>query len=100
MNSSYIIRKPQITEKSHAAVGDNWYTFVVDASTNKHQIKEVVEAQYKVEVIAVRTMTSPVKTKKTGRRRLKKTLTKSKKAMIQLKKGQSIHLFESVEKTS
>ena len=97
MNQAQIIRKPQITEKAHIATSDNWYTFVVNPKANKHQIKYVIENQYNVEVVAVRTLTSPVKTKRTGKKRLIRNITATKKTMVQLKKGQSIHLFESPE---
>jgi large subunit ribosomal protein L23 len=70
------------------------YAFEVDAEANKHQIKEAVEKAFKVRVMAVNVMTVPGKTKRVGRRMV---LTPShKKAIVTLKPGDKIELFEGV----
>ena len=61
---------------------------------NKHQIKQAVEKVFKVRVMAVNVMTVPGKTKRVGRRMV---LTPShKKAIVTLKSGDKIELFEGV----
>lgn len=91
----HILKKPIITEKSIqlASIG-NVYTFEVDKLANKQQIKQAIEELYAVEVIGVNTTLRNATTKKTGKRRLKKKIARVKKAMVALKKDQSIDLFD------
>jgi large subunit ribosomal protein L23 len=70
------------------------YVFEVAEEANKHQIKQAVEKVFKVKVTAVNVMTVPGKTKRVGRRMV---LTPShKKAIVTLKSGDKIELFEGV----
>jgi large subunit ribosomal protein L23 len=72
--------RPVITEKSMEATTQTRYTFKVNRSLRKNQIRKIVEEKYKVNVVAVRTMNI----KKKGQ---------WKKAMVELKKGQKIEGF-------
>jgi len=70
------------------------YAFEVAEEANKHQIKQAVEKAFRVKVMAVNVMTVPGKTKRVGRRMV---LTPShKKAIVTLKAGDKIELFEGV----
>jgi len=70
------------------------YVFEIDAGANKHQVKEAVEKAFKVKVTAVNVMTVPGKMKRVGRRIV---LTPShKKAIVTLKAGDKIELFEGI----
>ncbi len=89
-----VLRRPLITEKNTMLQAQGKYAFEVDAEANKHQIKEAVEKAFKVKVLAVNVMTVPGKTKRVGRRMV---LTPShKKAIVTLKPGDKIELFEGV----
>ena len=56
MDSTYIIKKPLITEKSTFAMNeDNRYTFLVDRRATKDDIKDAVQELYKVRVTNVTT---------------------------------------------
>lgn len=56
MDPIYIIKRPLITEKSTWEAGSrNRYSFEVDASADKPQIKAAVEALYNVRVEKVST---------------------------------------------
>lgn len=91
----HLIRKPLITEKSlMQAQQENVYLFEVDPMANKHQIKNLIEKTYKVEVVSVRTVMQPVKNKRTGRRRVSTPTSPKKKAFVHLKAGQKIEIFE------
>lgn len=92
-----ILIKPLITEKAMLAAAEGIYTFQVDLSATKHQIKEVVESTFTVKVTKVTTTTTKPSMRKTGRRRLPTTTSKVKKARVWLKKGQTIDLFEFKE---
>jgi large subunit ribosomal protein L23 len=70
------------------------YAFEIAREANKPQIKQAVEKAFKVKVLAVNVMTVPGKTRRVGRRQV---LTQSwKKAIVTLKPGDKIELFEGV----
>jgi large subunit ribosomal protein L23 len=94
MNIYTLIKKPIITEKSLEASKNNRYTFEVDFNANKNQIKTVVQSLFKVDVIAVRTVTKQSIHKATGRKRLPSSTSKTKKAIVEIKPGQTIKAFE------
>ncbi|MCA9370240.1 MAG: 50S ribosomal protein L23 [Pseudomonadales bacterium] len=92
---STIIIKPVITEKTVSlAKQKNVYTFEVVKGANKYQVKEVIEKLYDVRVVGVRTIMVQAGTRKTGKRRLSSQTSVSKKALISLKKGDTIPLFD------
>jgi large subunit ribosomal protein L23 len=94
----YIVIKPVITEKSlRLANLDNTYTFVVQRTANKDQISEAVSKLFTVEVKGIRTITNQKGTKKTGKKRQSVTTGKVKKALVTLKDGHSIDLFDTSE---
>lgn len=86
------ITKPKITEKSINHVKNNIYSFYVDMNLGKNQIKEMIENLYEIEVGKIRIMTRVGKTRKAGRKQVKKTLPDRKIALIEVKKGK-IGLF-------
>ncbi|MBE9482121.1 MAG: 50S ribosomal protein L23 [Chloroflexi bacterium] len=89
-----VLRRPLITEKNTALQAQNKYAFEVAGEANKHQIKQAVEKAFKVKVTAVNVMTVPGKGRRIGRRQV---LTQSwKKAIVTLKAGDKIALFEGV----
>lgn len=94
MNLYEILRYPLITEKSTALQAQGKYVFKVAAGANKPQIKEAVEKAFKVEVISVNVMTVAGKRRKLGRREL--PAHPWKKAIVTLKPGDKIELFEGV----
>ena len=90
-----VILKPLITEKATAmADAENRYTFLVQLKANKNQIKQAVEEFYSVKVMNVKTSIRPGKSKRVGR--FTKKTSKSKKALVQLKKGNKIKVFDGV----
>jgi len=76
------------TEKGTQALPLNKYTFWVDKSANKLQIKKAIEKIYKVKVIKVNTAIVSGK-KKRVRYKIGKTAD-WKKALVTLKAGQQI----------
>jgi Ribosomal protein L23 len=67
MKSAYdIVRRPIITEKSMAAMGNRKYTFAVDIHADKTQIKDAVEKIFGVKVQDVCTMKILGKEKRVG----------------------------------
>lgn len=89
-----ILQKPIITERSLSQAKIGLYTFAVNLHTTKLKIKKEVEEQFKVNVESVRTITLKTKTKKVGKLFRTKEGKHWKKAIVKVKKGQKIPLFE------
>lgn len=89
-----VLRRPLVTEKHTVLQAQGKYAFEVAAEANKPQIKQAVEKAFKVEVTAVNVMTVPGKRRRLGRRQL--PAHPWKKAIVTLKEGDKIELFEGV----
>ncbi|EKD67563.1 MAG: 50S ribosomal protein L23 [uncultured bacterium] len=96
MNSPILIR-PYITEKTMQLAQTNWFSFVVALYANKAQIAGEVAKMYKVNVVNVRTSVVTGKMKRTGKRQRPIQKPTWKKAMVQLKAGQTIDAFQIQE---
>ena len=89
-----ILRKPIVSEKASDLQGANKFTFEVDRAANKHQIKIAVEEAFGVNVVNVNVLTLRRKRKKFGPRVSK--LSFWKKAIVTLKQGDTITMYEGV----
>lgn len=94
MSLYQILRRPIITEKSTALQVQGKYVFEVAVDANKPQIKQAVEKAFKVEVTAVNVMIVAGKRRRLGSRQLQ--AHPWKKAIVTLKTGDKIELFEGV----
>lgn len=90
-----MLLKPIFSEKSIALTGLNKYSFRVDPDMTKTQIKQAVKDLYKVDVISI--TTAKVKNRQIKSNKLGKYITKRgyKRAIVQIKSGQKISLFQS-----
>ena len=91
MLSNYrdIIKAPVITEKSTAIASDEKsYVFKVDPKANKTQIKQAIEKIFNVKVKSVNTVNVHPKKKRVGK--YTGMTSKYKKAIVTLKKGETI----------
>ena len=98
MDLKTIIKKPLITEKAMRMAQDNRYTFIVDLRANKGQIKEAVRKFLKVEPVKVWTMKVKGEERWSSGRRRKIKMANFKKAIVEIKKGQKLDFYESLEK--
>ncbi len=90
-----IIGRALTTERSVVLREDfNRYAFVVDESTNKLEIKRAVEELFKVKVESVSTQNVRGKIKSLGRFTGRRPSWK--KAVVKLKEGQVLPLFENL----
>lgn len=93
--NAYLIKKPVVTERSlDLAKRQHVYTFEVEMSAHKGQIKEAVEAVFGVKVLSVNTVVRHRIKKKTGRKRISIVQPKTKKAYVALAEGNHIDLFD------
>ncbi|MBD3166906.1 50S ribosomal protein L23 [bacterium] len=90
-----LLRRPLQTEKSVLQMEEqNTYVFEVAPHANKIEVKRAIEEIFDVEVIAVRTMKMKGKWKRLGRFVGRRPTWK--KALVTLKKGDTLELYENV----
>jgi large subunit ribosomal protein L23 len=89
-----IIKRPLVlTEKGNALrEAYNQYLFEVARTANKAQIRDAVETLFSVKVVKVHTMIVRGRMRRMGRGREK--TQNWKKAIVQLKSGETIDFFE------
>ena len=92
MEARDILIRPNVTEKSTALMEQGKYTFRVPLAATKIQIRQAVEQIFKVKVQAVNTMRYEGKLKRMGRTQGRRS--DWKKAVVTLKPGEAIELFE------
>ncbi len=94
-----ILKRPIVSEKSVGLTKAGWYTFLVNAKATKHVIAQAVEKQFGVKVVDIKTASIKAQNKlQRGNRRKYFSTGEAKKAMIRLKDGQKIGLFETEAK--
>jgi large subunit ribosomal protein L23 len=87
-----VLIEPWITEKTHAALGDNKYTFRISGHATKKQVKTAIENVYNVHIEKITTVNLMAKRKAYGR--YAGTKSAVNKATVTLKKGDKIELFK------
>ncbi len=96
MKSPYqIIDQPLVTEKSVSTAEQGKYTFRVFPDANKIEIAQAVEQIFNVKVDKVNTITVRGKKKRVGRHPEGRTAD-WKKAVVTLKPGQKLDIFEGM----
>jgi len=97
VNSSFsitnmnIIKYPLITDKATRLLEKNQYSFIVDPSSDKINIKKSIEYLFNVKVIKVNTCHLPKKQKRVGK--FLGWKSHYKKAIVTLAEGNTINLF-------
>jgi large subunit ribosomal protein L23 len=94
INVYEVLRRPLVTEKGTVLQDQNKYIFEVAKGANKPQVKQAVEKAFNVTVKSINIMTVVGKKKRYGR-----AITQRpdwKKAVVTLKEGDSIQVFEGI----
>ena len=96
MDPSQVIIRPVVSEKSYVLATADKYTFRVHPDAHKTQIKQAVEALFDdVKVLEVRTSKVPSKPKRRG---VTAGRTRAwKKAVVQVREGDTIPIFQAFE---
>jgi large subunit ribosomal protein L23 len=95
MDPSQVIIRPVVSDKSYQLATVGKYVFRVHQDAHKTQIRQAVEALFDVNVVDVRTLSVKSKPKRRGAIRGR---TRSwKKAIVQLRPGQSIPIYQGLE---
>ncbi len=87
-----ILLRPIISEKATIAHSENKYIFEVALKANKIEVKKAIEEVYGLVPSAVNMINQDGKTVRSGRGRTKNY----KKAIVTLKKGDSITIYEGI----
>ncbi len=95
MDASQIIIRPVVSEKSFVLAEARKYTFRVADKAHKTQIRQAIEQLFDVKVVEVRT--SSVKSKPKRRGQTAGRTRKWKKAVVQVRKGDTIPIFQAFE---
>lgn len=95
MDHSQVIVRPVVSEKTYQLSAVGKYTFRVHPDAHRTQIRQAIEKLFDVNVISVRTMS--VKSKPKRRGMIRGRTRNWKKAIVEVKQGQSIPIFQGLE---
>ncbi len=90
-----VLIAPVVSEKSYGQIAQNRYTFRVHKDAHKTQVRQAVEELFDVKVVNVNIVKVQPKPKRRGTTR--GTKPGWKKAVVQLKPGDSIEIFEGAQ---
>lgn len=90
-----VLIRPVISEKSYEQITQNKYTFKVHKDAHKTQVRQAVEQLFDVTVLSVNILKVQAKPKRRGLHRGVRPAWK--KAVVQLKQGDSIEIFEGAQ---
>lgn len=89
-----VLVKPLVTEKATDLTADNKYIFVVAGNANKIEVAKAINVVYGVKPVKVNIIS--MKGKAVSRGKVKGQRKDWKKAIVSLKKGDSIKIYEGV----
>ena len=95
LHPNEILLAPVVSEKSYTQIGDRKYTFRVHQDAHKTQIRLAVEELFEVKVQNVNIVKVQPKPKRRGT--TKGTRPGWKKAVVQLREGNTIEIFEGAQ---
>ena len=90
-----VLLAPVVSEKSYHGIAERRYTFKVHQDAHKTQVRQAVEQQFGVRVERVNIIKVQAKPKRRGM--FRGTRPGWKKAIVQLREGETIHLFEGAQ---
>ncbi|NCU39513.1 50S ribosomal protein L23 [Candidatus Falkowbacteria bacterium] len=92
--ASKVLVRPLVTEKATNLAAESKYVFVVHADANKISVAKSIQAIYGVKPLDVNMVN--MKGKQVARGRIKGKRKDWKKAIVTLKKGETIAIYEGV----
>jgi large subunit ribosomal protein L23 len=95
MEPTQVLIRPVVSEKSYVLSAADRYTFRVHADAHKTHVRQAVEALFDVHVVEVRTLSVKSKPKRRGSTPKGRTRT-WKKAIVQVRPGESIPIFQGL----
>jgi large subunit ribosomal protein L23 len=95
LHPNEVLLAPVVSEKSYSLIEDRKYSFKVHPDAHKTQIRQAVEELFEVQVQAVNIVHVRSKPKRRGQVRGRRPGWK--KAIVQLREGQAIEIFEGAQ---
>ena len=95
LHPNEVLLAPVVSEKSYSLIGDRKYSFRVHKDAHKTQVRQAVEELFDVKVLRVNIAKVHAKPKRRGFH--KGTKPGWKKAIVQLREGESIEIFEGAQ---
>jgi large subunit ribosomal protein L23 len=95
MHASQVLLAPIVSEKSYEATTRGSYTFKVHQDAHKTQVRQAVEELFDVKVVRVNIVKVAAKPKRRGLHR--GTRPGWKKAVVQLRAGDTIEIFQGAQ---
>lgn len=95
LHPNEVLLAPVVSEKSYSLITDRKYTFKVHKDAHKTQVRQAVEELFAVHVVNVNILKVQPKPKRRG---LAKGIRPGwKKAVVQVREGESIEIFEGAQ---
>jgi large subunit ribosomal protein L23 len=95
LHPNEVLLSPVVSEKSYSLIEDRKYSFRVHQDAHKTQVRQAVEELFGVKVQAVNIIQVRPKPKRRGLVRGRRPGWK--KAIVQLREGESIEIFEGAQ---
>ena len=95
LHPNEVLLAPVVTEKAYAQIDGNKYSFRVHPDAHKTQVRQAVEELFEVKVERVNIVKVQPKPKRRGL--FKGTKPGWKKAIVQLRKGDTIEIFQGAQ---
>ena len=95
LHPNEVLLAPVVSEKSYSLIGDGKYVFRVHPDAHKTQVRQAVEELFGVKVEGVNVL--KVKSKPKRRGMIKGIKPGWKKAIVQLREGDTIEIFEGAQ---
>jgi large subunit ribosomal protein L23 len=95
LHPNEVLLSPVVSEKSYSLIEDRKYSFRVHKDAHKTQVRQAVEELFGVKVQAVNIIQVRPKPKRRGLIRGRRPGWK--KAIVQLREGESIEIFEGAQ---
>jgi len=95
LHPNEVLLAPVVSEKSYSLITDRKYTFKVHKDAHKTQVRQAVEQLFGVDVVNVNIVKVQSKPKRRGMSVGRRPGWK--KAIVQVREGQSIEIFEGAQ---
>ena len=90
-----VLIAPVVSEKSYRMIEDNIYSFRVHPDAHRTHVRQAVEQQFGVNVVSVNMLKVKPKPKRRGT--IKGTRKGWTKAIVKIKPGQTIEIFQGAQ---
>jgi large subunit ribosomal protein L23 len=95
LHPNEVLLAPVVSEKSYSLIGEGKYVFRIHPDAHRTQVRQAVEELFSVHVEGVNVLKVQPKPKRRG---LSKGIRPGwKKAIVQLREGETIEIFEGAQ---